>query len=941
MVARQPKAPDGRGGLSGRETEVVALVAEGLTDQAIADQLYISVRTVRSHLDRIRDKTGCRRRSELTRLALSLATPTWPEVAPAKLAGERWIPADDERLPFAGRDNEMDRLLALVQRAAVGRPAVGVVAGEAGVGKTRLLQEFAVRCSSGGGYVTWASAEDDDVLPYRAFADIVRAVVSAPFGPACLDRLGGLVEDLATLVPGIAPFEATLWSADAEVARARLFEAVCTLVGHAAEAASLVIVIDDAHSMGRATTALVRSLLGAAPRGRMAVIAGFRTGRVDDRARLNDLFHDHAPELMGLERLTEAGIAACLGAGRGLRVASPGVTATPEAIYRLTGGLPLLLQELLRRPGPDGDWTGTPGTPALGVADVVSERTKRIDEEQRMVLDVAAVSGRIVRAGTIAAVTGQDPGEVGALLEAVRAQAGLIAPGAGPGSYVWDHALLRQAVLDGVADGRLNQLHHDLSRVLVEEGSAIPAARHALVALRVLQRSATVTVLAGVDEAIDSLAFEVGEELCRSALLAAGGRCRAGARRRPPLPDGPVPGPHRPARSRRGGVARRGRPGPRRRPLGPVCYRGPGHRASRPGQRGPAAAMGSAGNRRQASRHRGVVADRGRLLVAGGGGHAPARHHRPRPGGAGRAHGPLYRRPGARHAGSLGRTCRRAGVGTGPLRPVERDVPAGGRERRPDLAGNGPASGLAGRHDVHRSRWSRRPPGHLSRGRSASPSPRLRWLALLLASTWEMLRGDLATSETRAAEAARLGLAYGVRDATLAAAVHGFFQAFHTGALAPLGDLLASHAAGHPELPAWRAGAGLALASADERGRAAQLRDSMFPAVIRPGVDETWPVTACLTAQLCFDTAAPVGLCEALLAVLEPWAGRMAVLAGGVGECGPVSRYIGLLTARVDPTAGAAALKAAAEEARLFGATIWSERAEADLASISGGARHE
>jgi hypothetical protein len=220
----------------------------------------------------------------------------------------------------------------------------------------------------------------------------------------------------------------------------------------------------------------------------------------------------------------------------------------------------------------------------------------------------------------------------------------------------------------------------------------------------------------------------------------------------------------------------------------------------------------------------------------------------------------------------------------------------------------------------------------------ASPSPRLRWLALLVASTWAMLRGDLATSEVRAAEAGRLGLAYGVRDATLAAAVHGFFQAFHTGALAPLADLLTDHAAGHPELPAWRAGAGLALASADELGRAAQLRDSMFPAVIRPGVDETWLVTACLTAQLCFDTAAPVGLCQALLAALEPWAGRMAVLAGGVGECGPVSRYIGLLTARVDPTPGATALKAAAEEARLFGATIWSERAEADLALISGGA---
>jgi non-specific serine/threonine protein kinase len=59
------------GNLSARERELVTLVAQGRTDAEIAAQLYISIRTVRSHLDRIRDKTGCRRRADLTRLALS------------------------------------------------------------------------------------------------------------------------------------------------------------------------------------------------------------------------------------------------------------------------------------------------------------------------------------------------------------------------------------------------------------------------------------------------------------------------------------------------------------------------------------------------------------------------------------------------------------------------------------------------------------------------------------------------------------------------------------------------------------------------------------------------------------------------------------------------------------------------------------------------------
>jgi predicted ATPase/DNA-binding CsgD family transcriptional regulator len=66
-----PQAAPGLGRLSARERELVTLVAQGATDPEIAARLFITVRTVRSHLDRIRDKTGCRRRADLTRLALT------------------------------------------------------------------------------------------------------------------------------------------------------------------------------------------------------------------------------------------------------------------------------------------------------------------------------------------------------------------------------------------------------------------------------------------------------------------------------------------------------------------------------------------------------------------------------------------------------------------------------------------------------------------------------------------------------------------------------------------------------------------------------------------------------------------------------------------------------------------------------------------------------
>ena len=66
---RPPGTPPGLGRLSARERELVTLVAQGRTNAQIAAQLYISVHTVSSHLDRIRDKTGYRRRADLTRLA--------------------------------------------------------------------------------------------------------------------------------------------------------------------------------------------------------------------------------------------------------------------------------------------------------------------------------------------------------------------------------------------------------------------------------------------------------------------------------------------------------------------------------------------------------------------------------------------------------------------------------------------------------------------------------------------------------------------------------------------------------------------------------------------------------------------------------------------------------------------------------------------------------
>ena len=85
-----PAAAPGLARLSKRERELVTLVARGRTDAQIAAQLHISIRTVRSRLDRIRDKTGCRRRADLTRLALTAGLAWSGPGRPRMLARRRW-----------------------------------------------------------------------------------------------------------------------------------------------------------------------------------------------------------------------------------------------------------------------------------------------------------------------------------------------------------------------------------------------------------------------------------------------------------------------------------------------------------------------------------------------------------------------------------------------------------------------------------------------------------------------------------------------------------------------------------------------------------------------------------------------------------------------------------------------------------------------------------
>ena len=163
---------DGPSVLSARERQIVALVAEGATDRQIGERLFISLRTVGSHLDRIRDKTGCRRRGELTRLAIELelrAQAASPADSEDATPSQHMVRVGSSNLPrlvssFVGRNVEVSEVCDLV-----GQSRLVSLVGTGGAGKTRLALRVADELLDGSAGGVWlvelAPLADPEMVP--------------------------------------------------------------------------------------------------------------------------------------------------------------------------------------------------------------------------------------------------------------------------------------------------------------------------------------------------------------------------------------------------------------------------------------------------------------------------------------------------------------------------------------------------------------------------------------------------------------------------------------------------------------------------------------------------------------------------------------------------------------------------------------------------------
>jgi predicted ATPase len=387
---------------------------------------------------------------------------------------------DDDR-PLVGRDAELARLLAAVDRALEGRPSGVVLAGDAGVGKTRLLDELAARVTERGLRVLIGHCVDlgDVGLPYLPFVDLLRPVAAGsgrPGLPALLSGRG------ASAVPELTPGDAADLGRPlarrplVDGGRLQVFESVVTLLGELAAETPLLVVLEDVHWADRSSRDLLRYLLryllarlAAEP---VVLVASYRSDDLHRRHPLRPLLAELV-RLPVVERLELAPLPDSA-VGQLVRSLAAGVPdRTVEDVVARAEGNAFYAEELLAA-GLAGE------TLPMGLTDVLLARVEQLGEAAQQVLRVTAVAGRQVRHDLVAAVSGLPPADLeAALAEAVHHHLLVVSD---DGRYRFRHALLREAVLADLLPGERVRLHATTAAHLAATpgaGTAAELAHHA------------------------------------------------------------------------------------------------------------------------------------------------------------------------------------------------------------------------------------------------------------------------------------------------------------------------------------------------------------------------------------------------------------------------------------------------------------------------------
>src|SRR6266487_2566277 len=389
--------------------------------------------------------------------------------------------------PFVGREAELAALSADLDAAAVGRGGVVLLAGEPGIGKTRLAEELAAQATARGALVLWGRCWEGEGAPaFWPWVQVVRAYVQAGDPAALRHDLGAGAADIAQVVPAVRDLLPDLPAplpAEPEAARFRLFDSLAGFLRAAAERRPLLLILDDLHWADAPSLALLRFAGRELEDAGLLVVGIYRHGELGAQhpllATLADLTRGQRRRRLLLGGLDQREVASFVALVAGVQP-SPGLAA---AVHEQTDGNPFFVTEVVRLLASQGRLgPGQPGAPLAaglpeGVKAVIAERLGRLSEGCRRVLEVAAVIGRDFGLRVLQPVCGLDGERLLGLLEEAEAARVVGAVSGGLGRWRFAHALVREVVYEDLPAARRVGLHGRVGEALEALCAADPGPR--------------------------------------------------------------------------------------------------------------------------------------------------------------------------------------------------------------------------------------------------------------------------------------------------------------------------------------------------------------------------------------------------------------------------------------------------------------------------------
>jgi DNA-binding SARP family transcriptional activator len=396
-----------------------------------------------------------------------------------------WVTLPGAGVPLVGRDDLVRELAATFRRVQAGQGQVVLLRGEAGIGKSRLMQEFATSVQEQALVLAAACYPSTQSIPYQPIVEALRPVLGGAalvgtVAAAWLSEASILLPELRQLSPGLAP---PVESTDPQQARGRLFEALRQIVlGLVNGSFPVMLCLDDLHWADTTTLDWLGYLARHAQRSAFMLLGTFRDEEADVLADLRrDLGRiGFRPErqIGGLEREFIGQLLVHL------RVAD--ARAMTERLHHVTGGNPFFLLETISELLESGlDAATAADRRALPISENVREavqlRLERLLPLSRQLLEAGAVQEIAFGFDFIRKTAGRSELETADALDELVNRTLLVEEGDG---FRFRHDLIRAAVYQGLSAWRRRLLHQRVAQVLEAEHAgqtgavAVQLARH-------------------------------------------------------------------------------------------------------------------------------------------------------------------------------------------------------------------------------------------------------------------------------------------------------------------------------------------------------------------------------------------------------------------------------------------------------------------------------